>query len=116
MLLSQWLAGRVQDVCVQFFLPSEVCGGGLEDYSSQAQGASHHKLQRLVYSIMKCENAWQARVVFVMLSSTVSMKNIQEQDKFSHLIGGGLEIQSESLLKKKRMIWKKCSYKKKILD
>lgn len=47
--LSQWLPGRMQDVCVQLFLLSEVCGGGLEDYSSQAQGASHHTLQRLVY-------------------------------------------------------------------
>lgn len=29
--LSQELAGCVQDVCVQLFLPSEACGGGLED-------------------------------------------------------------------------------------
>lgn len=57
--LSHWLPGRVQDACEQFFLRSEVCGGGLEDYSSQAQGASHHILQQLLYSIII--SVWQAK-------------------------------------------------------
>lgn len=40
------LSEHVQDAGAQFFLHSEeVCGGGLEDYSSEAQGASHRTLQ-----------------------------------------------------------------------
>lgn len=72
--LSFW-SEHVQDACVQFFLRSEeVCGGGLEDYSSEAQGASHRTLQWLVYSIIisvklygKPEVGIVERFVFVIL-------------------------------------------------
>lgn len=69
------LSEHVQDAGAQFFLHSEeVCGGGLEDYSSEAQGASHRTLQWLVYSVIisvkwygEPEVGMVERFVFVIL-------------------------------------------------